>query len=1492
MDQANAAQPPVRRNRRNQQPADAQAQPAGNQARRGRGRRNGRRGQQPQGQAQAPAAPAAPAQAAVPAAVPPVVPAPVQAAPPGVPGQPAAPAAAAPTMTIEEAMVEWCRAYTVRIPKSLLSVFKELNIPYQIVPNGPAGENPHALLAAYRTLATVYTLSELVKRGHRTIDLWYGAFRDESIVRFMNSFLEKVGFGADYITVHQIHGHIVPHDLYRRPDAPHGQRVVATAAFFLDVYCHGTAGSAIEIDPTWMASLDYNEVAWVGHPFYGYYGAAATAAWIRTDDTVYWSPDVVNDVYPPHPPGDGMHSSGGNGVKAWKIAHTWHYEGAVVYNLVSFQRSEVVSKPRLCHVVRNQKMKTRVPDYAALLTSWWSRAVMGPILSMGVLDRFLPSREVVVNLRHVQEARAYLSSRSLNSYTFQSLITQVRRSCTGDPEWAVVNERFPAFFDNYAEEVALAAMVSDAQSRSYRYSYVRNNFAQHFSSANDSLRHIDQPLASGIFTWRRTVIAAVVLTLVSLKKRRPRHVRYLASSMAALCSGVEMRSSLRQIAETTVEICKEPSGSLATYVKEKGKRLLQNVCSLGMKFCVNLWGALFNTVAVNPESMESMDSFFGKIVLGASLHGQAQFGIDAGHMSFEQCSLYAFSTCAFVPLLEEIIKRIFKHPVWKIGACIYLTNGDLVELSMAPIDNFLQFAFHLMMAFLPFKFAVPIHMFHNAWISWDVGDQVIQSARGLGPDLPEPYRPLAANPIKNLMLLALFAMLVAAFQRMRIAHQNRPTSNHQLELIDEAAKDRSPTESFRHIRQLRDLSTFPVTQSEFPRLNIADYPKPEFSDSVVVVDNLPDDDNLAQPSERQFFRWFAHSVPLFVPAKTVNNLRKMVDFRLRRAVEPYALEQWIAATVFMHYAVGSCLYVNCTPQFVNFHVGGPFTSHNSPHCLMRNAPAAPGPLVKSDPGDLPPIPATDRLVLDWVKILDHSAMGLIDIYGQWVSWKTECYPRIQISHEMWQTWRRHCDPAKLKRYDSAWAKVSHSRPTALSRAIKSIQVNQKEDEALIKIPDAEGETWLEKGAISRSIHAVDPEIAVTIGPYVYEATERFKKDFWLKKVGAVQNSPIFVTMGAGRVDNELNEWWDFATTTLGWHLIVAGDDMLLIYNTGAHVCTKHNCAGLYFVEGDLSQCDHSSRLGTMQNEMVFLSHYGVPHEILELMLANSRADLIVGLRNRPGDTMLIHRGYERNTGGTDTTIGNSLTSITAALYTLMANTQNFESPTSGIAFTSCGCDNWITKTTDQQVELFRYQYSCLGLTLKVRVTSCNEASEVGLVCRLPTFLKGAWLPTTGDAPSDRCWSPLPSRLLKMGKTLSDPRLTMRKSSKEVVTLTTALERYAAAITYSMRAYAWPQPIVNWLKRVQPPVTDLFVTSHEFQERFRVALKNDMFVLSTLAESSFVPVPKIDDVALEMYAKYYGVELEDLLDFFRQLQDLKPFTFFAHPIWYALASDYA
>jgi hypothetical protein len=263
----------------------------------------------------------------------------------------------------------------------------------------------------------------------------------------------------------------------------------------------------------------------------------------------------------------------------------------------------------------------------------------------------------------------------------------------------------------------------------------------------------------------------------------------------------------------------------------------------------------------------------------------------------------------------------------------------------------------------------------------------------------------------------------------------------------------------------------------------------------------------------------------------------------------------------------------------------------------------------------------------------------------------------------------------------------------------------------------------------RPVANVSPIVQACVGPYITEATKRLHLLWswgtqWTTPACYMgeRNIPVYVTFGCDANDALLSGWYASAPLCDFIAVLVAGDDFLI----RSRIDGVEN---LY--EGDVSQCDQSLSYGPLRLEYAFLRQLGVPDFPLDVMEAVSAAPYVC--KTKDGAQMVIIHRPMRTTGGPDTTIGNSVVIGHALCHAI------------------CKCTFKISHM------IMDGAMQKLGLKIKWKFP--RDITHA-------TFLKGAWykMPRPvrleyddAQIDCDYVWGPLPSRILKMGKSLVDPR---------------------------------------------------------------------------------------------------------------------------------------
>jgi len=356
----------------------------------------------------------------------------------------------------------------------------------------------------------------------------------------------------------------------------------------------------------------------------------------------------------------------------------------------------------------------------------------------------------------------------------------------------------------------------------------------------------------------------------------------------------------------------------------------------------------------------------------------------------------------------------------------------------------------------------------------------------------------------------------------------------------------------------------------------------------------------------------------------------------------------------------------------------------------------------------------------------------------------------------------------------------------------------------------------------RVIANVDPRIQVAVGPYIREAQTR------LHMAWSVDCDPQYrhddnlyhVCFGSGLTDVQLSTWMRRTQAHPDvWFIMVAGDDSIVAHD-GTYVCA------------DASSFDQSQSFGPLAFEWVLLSRLGLPEAAIDVLHRMATAPYSVDRDLDFGRSIHIDRQKRpmRDTGGPDTTIGNSIVMAAAWLFVLMMN--------------------------GDYVQLFLF----LGFAMKINRCTIDTAN----------FLKGSWPTIDGE----RCWLPLPSRFLKFGKSLTDPRVIFRTKD-----LLRACQMFCHNLASSYQT-ASAVPLIGTF------VTKYLMT-HSVQQ---MSNDKDMHLYSVVLVQRLAPRDRNE--LLRYYSAYYEVPEGWFIECEEMIRTAPLFSFLQHPLFRRLAEhDY-
>jgi len=241
---------------------------------------------------------------------------------------------------------------------------------------------------------------------------------------------------------------------------------------------------------------------------------------------------------------------------------------------------------------------------------------------------------------------------------------------------------------------------------------------------------------------------------------------------------------------------------------------------------------------------------------------------------------------------------------------------------------------------------------------------------------------------------------------------------------------------------------------------------------------------------------------------------------------------------------------------------------------------------------------------------------------------------VEEATEAWLTHVREDLPQKWKKYAQVYEKLLKGEDMPLSH----ISVFLKTDEVLLK-PD-----FMLK---PRIIANVPSSVQVMAGPFIRYATARLK-DIWNNDNIKLPKFPngIRLSFGAGRDDNWLSSWIvTVENTPLIPAIMAAGDDSIVFNGTDWYCC-------------DASAYDQSQSFGPLRHAYKIYQQLCVPPAVTELLDRVSRLPYRYDAKEYGSFKIYRKNRPIRDTGGPDTTLGNTINMVAAWMYVLSEDPTN------------------------------------------------------------------------------------------------------------------------------------------------------------------------------------------------------------------------------------------
>ncbi len=408
---------------------------------------------------------------------------------------------------------------------------------------------------------------------------------------------------------------------------------------------------------------------------------------------------------------------------------------------------------------------------------------------------------------------------------------------------------------------------------------------------------------------------------------------------------------------------------------------------------------------------------------------------------------------------------------------------------------------------------------------------------------------------------------------------------------------------------------------------------------------------------------------------------------------------------------------------------------------------------------------------------------------------------------------------------AAWKHLKLHGVRLQDREINGADVFLKTDELLLQSDD---DSVRMKG---RPIVRVHPHLQMRVAPEIQVVSARLHADWaweWESdKWFDCGDWQLRITFASDATDLLLTQWaedcdiWLRGRNRRAW-LLVAGDDTLMFCFNKVR----------FVLEGDFSMYDQSESAGPLDMELTLAAKQGMSVEAGQLLATSYRAKYKL---NGKFHRWIVHHSHRpmRATGGPDTTYGNSI--VGGCAWAILVN--------GGVL------EKYAQEDFSRLVEL---GMKSLGFKLKLKVVHDLESSS---------FLKGSWVVVGGRLH----WGPLPSRILKLGKALVDPR-----------TIYPDLD-YAQACSQFLNDVA-----ASYRNFVQMPCVGAFVRRY-----YKGPARRDLFVSAPWkVASAFSASPGIPS-SVPGLASRYQVPEDWLWDADSMVESSQEFTFLEHPLFRTL-----
>jgi hypothetical protein len=348
-----------------------------------------------------------------------------------------------------------------------------------------------------------------------------------------------------------------------------------------------------------------------------------------------------------------------------------------------------------------------------------------------------------------------------------------------------------------------------------------------------------------------------------------------------------------------------------------------------------------------------------------------------------------------------------------------------------------------------------------------------------------------------------------------------------------------------------------------------------------------------------------------------------------------------------------------------------------------------------------------------------------------------------------EEWEEHLRTENVKRYkDLQYVRANPSYPKGTTTTFV------KSDE--ISLRSVIGQDTVEQELKPRIIHDVSTPWLILVGPAVYYYQKRLKVEWDGFKINDEYSLPdlsgtrvrfrlFYAASHPIRLGRALDAFESECFSGVSVLVLICGDDTAIFIKYAQKI---------YQIETDFKNYDACQSLEILEIEYLFLQLMGMDLVTLDHLRSLSQNRIVMrSAHPRISGTLFTAKGAHRDTGGADTSLGNSIVTGVLMTYCLKPVVYSLVIQRALI--------------TDLEKELYDRMLT-FGMYLKIQSHPVVDLiAEVTFTYTI-SFLKGMFV---RSVENENVWIPLPSRILKIGVFKKDYWLEFRvppDSSEQVL----------------------------------------------------------------------------------------------------------------------------